>query len=155
MNPLFLAQTLVSKTINNPSTITTLRYASGIVKSWGYDSGYGFILIEGDDTSKVHLRYGKRVDVYVHYKNIIMPGYKYLTPGCRVTFDLELTDKGPKAINVMGPGVPVEKNTMDLSKSLEASKLWIDPPSNINELCRKVKKSRNAYYSSKETLPKL
>lgn len=44
---------------------------------------------------------------------------------------------------------------MDLSKSLEASKLWIDPPSNINELCRKVKKSRNAYYSSKETLPKL
>ncbi|KAK8801115.1 hypothetical protein WA158_001886 [Blastocystis sp. Blastoise] len=123
-------------------------FSTGIVKSWGRDSGYGFVLIDGDDTSKVHLKYQKRLNVYVHYKDIDMPGYKYLTPGNRVYFDLVLTDNGPKGVHVQGPGVPIISSEYNMNKStMNKVNSWIPPPDNINELCRNKKlKSKNKLY---------
>ncbi len=50
--------------------------------------GYGFI--EGED--------GK--SIFVHYTDIQSEGYKKLNEGDEVSFDIQNTDKGPKAVNV-------------------------------------------------------
>ncbi|PWU19497.1 MAG: cold-shock protein [Verrucomicrobia bacterium] len=62
--------------------------ASGKVKWWDNGSGYGFI---ARDSGK---------DVFVHHSNIVGSGFKVLTPGEPVVFDIIETDKGPKAENV-------------------------------------------------------
>ena len=114
MNPLFLAQTLVSKTINNPSTITVflsfcclwclfsllidssicLRHCQVLgIRQWlRIHPHWGRRHLQSPSSLwKASWWYRLRLlrpwssqIVYVHYKNIIMPGYKYLTPGCRV-----------------------------------------------------------------------
>lgn len=63
--------------------------AEGMVK-WFHDKkGYGFI--ERDDGT----------DVFVHFSSINMPGFKTLAEGERVIFDLEDSNKGPVAKNVV------------------------------------------------------
>jgi len=62
--------------------------AEGIVKWFSEKKGYGFI--EQDD--------GR--DVFVHYSSIMGQGFKTLTDGQRVSFDVEENDKGPVAKNV-------------------------------------------------------
>ncbi len=62
---------------------------TGIVKWFNGRKGYGFIEME------------EGVDVFVHYTDINMPGYKTLYEGNSVIFDLEPADRGPKAINVI------------------------------------------------------
>ena len=62
--------------------------AEGIVKWFSEQKGYGFI--EQDD--------GR--DVFVHYSSIMGQGFKTLTDGQRVSFDVEENDKGPVAKNV-------------------------------------------------------
>jgi len=62
--------------------------AEGIVKWFSENKGYGFI--EQDD--------GR--DVFVHYSSIMGQGFKTLTDGQRVSFDVEENDKGPVAKNV-------------------------------------------------------
>ena len=61
---------------------------NGIVKWFSVRRGYGFI--EEED--------GK--DVFFHYSEISMPGFKVLTPGDKVRFDIERSDRGSRAINV-------------------------------------------------------
>ena len=39
-------------------------------------------------------------DVFVHHSSIIMPGFKSLTEGDRVSFEAEQDHRGPKAKNV-------------------------------------------------------
>ena len=62
---------------------------TGIVKWFNVRRGYGFIEMEEGG------------DVFVHYTAINMPGFKILYEGNSVIFDLEQSDRGPKAINVI------------------------------------------------------
>ena len=50
--------------------------------------GYGFISCEGED------------DVFVHYNDIETDGFKTLSEGQKVGFEIGEADKGPSAKNV-------------------------------------------------------
>ena len=60
----------------------------GIVKWFSEKKGYGFIEQEEGQ------------DVFVHYSSINMTGFKTLSGGDRVNFDVEESDRGPVAKNV-------------------------------------------------------
>ena len=62
--------------------------ANGIVKWFDERKGYGFI--EQEDGP----------DVFVHHSGINAEGYKSLTEGEQVTFDIEQGKKGLAAVNV-------------------------------------------------------
>jgi CspA family cold shock protein len=62
--------------------------AEGTVKWFSNEKGYGFIEREGGE------------DVFVHHSKIAMEGYRSLTEGQRVQFDVEQGDKGLQAVNV-------------------------------------------------------
>lgn len=65
----------------------------GKVKWFNNEKGYGFIdYVEGED-------------IFVHYSNIKQDGFKTLSEGQLVKFDLVRTDKGLQAINVEGVNV--------------------------------------------------
>ena len=64
--------------------------ANGTVKWFSPEKGFGFILQEGGP------------DVFVHFSAIAMDGYKSLTEGQRVSFDVVQGDKGLQAANVQG-----------------------------------------------------
>jgi cold shock protein len=70
----------------------TRRYSHmsrGTVKWFNDSKGFGFIAQEDGD------------DVFVHHTSIAGNGFKSLTEGQAVTFDVEKTPKGPRAINVV------------------------------------------------------
>ena len=62
--------------------------AEGIVKWFNDKKGYGFIEAEE----------GK--DLFVHHSSIDMPGFRTLSEGDRVSFEVAETDRGPEAKNV-------------------------------------------------------
>lgn len=62
--------------------------ATGIVKFFDAQKGYGFISREGGP------------DVFVHYSNITGSGYKSLEQGQRVEFEIGPGRKGDEAQNV-------------------------------------------------------
>ena len=62
--------------------------ADGIVKWFNNSKGFGFI--EQDDGP----------DTFVHFSGIISDGFKSLNEGDKVTFDVEVGEKGPSAFNV-------------------------------------------------------
>ena len=62
--------------------------ATGRVKWFNDKKGYGFIENETGG------------DVFVHYSAIEGSGFRSLTEGDRVTFEVEETSKGPQAIRV-------------------------------------------------------
>jgi cold shock protein len=63
--------------------------AQGRVKWFNEKKGFGFI--EVDDQEK---------DVFLHHSSIAMQGFRTLTEGQRVSFDIEQGPKGPSAVNV-------------------------------------------------------
>lgn len=64
--------------------------ARGTVKWFNDSKGYGFIEREdGED------------DVFVHFSAIQMDGFKTLTEGQQVEFELATGDRGPHATNVV------------------------------------------------------
>jgi CspA family cold shock protein len=86
--------TVLSCAIVSPSVRRTLLFkeetqvAEGTVKWFSNEKGYGFIEREGGD------------DVFVHFSAIAMDGYKSLTEGQRVSFDVVEGAKGLQAANV-------------------------------------------------------
>ena len=62
--------------------------ATGTVKFFNSEKGYGFIAQEQGD------------DVFVHYSNIQGNGYRSLSEGQRVEFDVARGRKGDEAQNV-------------------------------------------------------
>lgn len=62
--------------------------ATGTVKFFNTEKGYGFISREGGD------------DVFVHYSNIEGSGYRSLEEGQAVEFDVAPGRKGEEAQNV-------------------------------------------------------
>ncbi|MCP4664753.1 MAG: cold shock domain-containing protein [Deltaproteobacteria bacterium] len=60
----------------------------GTVKWFSERKGFGFI--EQEDGQ----------DLFVHHSAIDMPGFKTLVEGERVSFEVEESDRGPKAKNV-------------------------------------------------------
>ena len=62
--------------------------ANGTVKWFSNKKGYGFI--EREDGQ----------DLFVHYTSINTSGFKTLTEGDQVSFDIEESDRGPVAKNV-------------------------------------------------------
>lgn len=61
----------------------------GKVKWFNNEKGYGFI------------EYNKDEDIFIHYSAIEMEGYKTLSEGMFVKYDLLRTDKGLQAKNVL------------------------------------------------------
>jgi CspA family cold shock protein len=62
--------------------------ATGTVKFFNAEKGYGFISREQGD------------DIFVHFSNIVGEGYKTLNEGDRVEFDVGRGKKGDEAQNV-------------------------------------------------------
>ncbi len=62
--------------------------AQGTVKWFSNEKGYGFIEREDGD------------DLFVHYSEITMDGYKTLVQGQRVEFEITQGDKGLQASTV-------------------------------------------------------
>jgi CspA family cold shock protein len=65
-----------------------LRLEQGTVKWFSNEKGYGFIEREGGD------------DVFVHFSAIGGDGYKSLTEGQKVEFEVVQGPKGAQAANV-------------------------------------------------------
>ncbi len=61
----------------------------GSVARFDCRRGYGFVI--PDDGGE---------DVFVHQNNINMDGFRYLQPGERVSYELEVGEKGMKAVSV-------------------------------------------------------
>jgi len=61
----------------------------GTVKWFNESKGFGFITKEDGE------------DVFVHHTSIVGSGFKSLSEGQAVTFDVEKTPKGPRATNVV------------------------------------------------------
>jgi CspA family cold shock protein len=65
------------------------RMATGIVKWFNSEKGFGFITQDGGGP-----------DVFVHFSAIASSGYRELTEGQKVEFDITEGQKGPQADNV-------------------------------------------------------
>jgi cold shock protein len=62
--------------------------ASGKVKWWNNKTGYGFITQDSGQ------------DVFVHHSAVVGQGFKVLSEGEDVIFDVVASERGPKAENV-------------------------------------------------------
>lgn len=67
---------------------------TGTVKWFSNEKGYGFIQREGAN------------DVFVHYSSIQGEGFKTLSEGQTVEFEVEQGSKGPQAANVVALSAP-------------------------------------------------
>lgn len=67
--------------------------AQGTVKWFNSEKGFGFIAQDGGGP-----------DVFAHYSNISGNGYRELTEGEQVTFDVTQGQKGPQAENIVRRG---------------------------------------------------
>jgi CspA family cold shock protein len=72
----------------SPNAEKVSELATGTVKFFNAEKGYGFISLEGQK------------DVFVHYSNIQGDGYKTLEEGQHVEFDVAPGRKGDEAQNV-------------------------------------------------------
>ena len=66
--------------------------ATGTVKWFNDAKGYGFISPDDGEGGK---------DIFVHHSNIAGSGFKSLTEGAKVEFEVREGTKGPEATNVV------------------------------------------------------
>lgn len=64
--------------------------STGIVKWFNEEKGFGFITQDNGGA-----------DVFVHFRSIASEGFKTLSEGQKVSFDVEQGQKGPQAANVV------------------------------------------------------
>ncbi|MEF2509766.1 cold-shock protein [Vibrio mimicus] len=62
---------------------------TGLVKWFNETKGFGFITPDNGGA-----------DLFVHFKSIISDGFKTLSEGQKVAFNVEQGNKGPQAANV-------------------------------------------------------
>ena len=62
---------------------------NGTVKWFNAEKGFGFITLENGQ------------DVFAHFSAIQGDGYKTLDEGQAVTFDIEESERGPQAVNIV------------------------------------------------------
>ena len=79
----------------------------GKVKWFNPRKGYGFIATDDGQ------------DVFVHYANVVGDGYKTLTEGESVSFDIVEGEKGPRAENVAPQSTPAEESASEEPASEE------------------------------------
>lgn len=79
----------VDRGSNRPRKRESKSMATGTVKFFNNDKGYGFITPATGEK-----------DVFVHYSNVVGQGYRSLEEGQQVDFDLAQGRKGPEAQNV-------------------------------------------------------
>ena len=71
---------------------------SGTVKWFNNAKGYGFIVPEEGGE-----------DLFAHFSAVNMEGYKTLSAGDQVQFDVTVGDKGPQATNIMSNAAATQK----------------------------------------------
>jgi cold shock protein len=74
------------------SGVRKCAVTEGTVKWFNSEKGYGFIAVDGGD------------DVFVHFSAIEMDGYRTLSDGQRVEFEITTGQKGPQAEKVRVTG---------------------------------------------------
>ncbi|KAB2381370.1 cold shock domain-containing protein [Actinomadura montaniterrae] len=72
-----------------PEPAQTGEYFTGRVKWWNEEKGYGFITPDGPGP-----------DVFAHYSNILMNGFRTLIDGQRVRYTITQMKRGPAAENI-------------------------------------------------------
>ncbi len=72
------------------AAIEEIILATGIVKWFNSEKGFGFIAQDGGGA-----------DVFAHYSNIATQGFRELQEGQKVTFDVTQGQKGPQAENII------------------------------------------------------
>jgi cold shock protein len=80
---------LASSAFAAPDAVEVKRMATGTVKWFSDDKGFGFIT--PDEPGK---------DLFVHFSGIAGDGFRTLAEGARVSYDAEQGPKGPAAVNV-------------------------------------------------------
>lgn len=61
----------------------------GVVKKFNKDKGYGFIKLDDDR------------DIFFHYSELVMDGFKNIEDGANVEFELVNTERGEQAKHVV------------------------------------------------------
>jgi CspA family cold shock protein len=74
--------------MSEPKTEAIPAVQEGVVKFFSNEKGFGFI------------RCLSGAEIFVHYSDIDCEGYRSLTEGEPVEFEIAESPKGPKAINV-------------------------------------------------------
>ena len=64
-------------------------FERGVVKWFDANRGFGFIARAGKE------------DVFIHFKNILMPGFKVLYEGDIVEFEVKNTERGMQATSLV------------------------------------------------------
>ena len=80
---------IVTQKITLKTKETTTMKTTGTVKWFDSKKGYGFIQTD------------EGADVFMHYSNIIMEGFRYLEPGDIVEYSAEVNEKGTYAVEVV------------------------------------------------------
>jgi len=71
-----------------PKKTRSIAMSQGTVKWFNEKKGFGFISAEDGN------------DYFVHHSSIVGDGYKSLQEGAKVQFQIEQSEKGPRAVQV-------------------------------------------------------
>ena len=74
--------------LKDDSYNSNLKDFFGIVKWFSPEKGFGFITSDAGD-------------IFAYYTNIVTNGFKVLTKGQRVKFNITKGERGPEAINII------------------------------------------------------